>query len=62
MGNTSTCPICEPDKNADENVCFFINLDDEKCRQDGKTCPYAENKEWEICKKLEGFDPTRGRE
>lgn len=62
MGNTNSCPVCNPDENAEENICFFVNLSDSTCRQDGKECPHIEDKSWEVCKKLEGYNPRLGRE
>lgn len=62
MGNTSHCPVCEPDESSEENICFFVNISTKKCRQDGLECQHIEDKSWEVCKKLEGFDPRRGRE
>ena len=62
MGNTKSCPVCEPEKSEEESICFFLNVDTEMCRQDGKKCPFIDDKDWQTCEKLEHYNPGLGRE
>lgn len=54
MGNTEVCPVCDPEKEEKEDICFFVDLKRNLCRQDGKTCSFAEDFSWSKCPKLEG--------
>jgi hypothetical protein len=55
MGNTEVCPVCDPEGNEAQNICFFFEGDTKLCRQDGVACPFSESKKWEDCPKLEGL-------
>jgi hypothetical protein len=55
MGNTEFCPICDPGDYNDQDICFFVDSERILCRQDGDTCPHFEERSWDDCEKLEGF-------
>jgi hypothetical protein len=55
MGNTECCPICDPEEDEKQDLCYFIDIERELCRQDGNSCPFVSSKEWDNCPKLEGM-------
>jgi len=61
MGNTEVCPVCDPDGHEKQDVCFFLDGSRGLCRQDGLVCGHTEDKSWDKCEKLEGFNPARGK-
>jgi len=54
MGNTQFCPICEPEDANDQDFCYFVDFKEKLCRQDGEKCPFAKDRAWDSCPKLEG--------
>jgi hypothetical protein len=61
MGNMMACPICQPEKEEETQVCFFVNMTSKICRQDGKICSQIEDESWEECPKLEKYNPGIGK-
>jgi hypothetical protein len=55
LGNTECCPVCDPEENNKQDVCFFVDLEQSLCRQDGLKCPHIKEKNWEECVKLQGY-------
>mgnify|MGYP001475702479 CR=1 FL=1 len=54
MANTLRCPLCDPEPDEKDELCFFLNAVEETCRQDGEHCPYAQARNWADCPKLTG--------
>ncbi len=54
LGQFNLCPVCDQSLFENrESECFFLNLNVPRCRMDGNPCPYAVNKKFDECYKLQ---------
>jgi hypothetical protein len=61
LGNTEVCPVCEPEKAEEQDLCYFVNSTESMCRQDGEHCPHIPDRSWENCPKLMAYNPRLGK-
>lgn len=53
IGQFVACPVCKPVPEGDDPKCFFLNVENAKCRVDGTSCPYIVDEDFDKCKKLD---------